>query len=105
MTEMIPTLLMAILYLLAGAGIYYFLKNRNEEYPFDLIIGFFTVSLLFVLSYQWYIGWQDYYNGTYLTITSFYMAGFTGFVAIIMAFLEVAFAYQYVFYESRDVTV
>jgi hypothetical protein len=102
---MIPTLIMLVLYALAGCGIYYMLDRRNQEYPFDLIVGFFTVMLLFTLAYQWFIGWQDYYNGVYLTITSFYVGMFTSLVAIVMLALWVMGAYQFVFVESKDVTI
>lgn len=106
MTDMIPTILMATLYVLAALGIGYMIdkKTRKQEYPFDLLIGFFTVLLLFTLAYQWFIGWSDYI-GVYLTITNFYVGMFTSLVAIIMLVVWVMSAYKFVFEESRDVTV
>jgi hypothetical protein len=104
-TEMIPTLIMFAFYILAAAGIYYMLKERKQEYPFDLIVGFFTITLLFTLAYQWFIGWSDYYNGAFLTITNFYAGMFTSLVAIVMLAVWTMSAYKFVFVESRDVTI
>jgi hypothetical protein len=103
---MFPTLIMLTMYLLAAGGMYYFMKNAGKlETPFDLVIGFFTVCLLFMLTFQWYAGWPDHYNGVYFTITNYYMAGFTGLVAIVMLFILIGYGYKFIFYESRDVTV
>ena len=105
-TEMFPTLILLTMHLLAAGGIYYFIKNAGKlEIPFDLIIGFFAVSLTFVLAFQWYNGWPDYYNGVYFTITNYYMAGFDGLVAVIMLVVYVYYLYRFMFYESRDVTI
>lgn len=103
---MFPTLIMLSMYFLAAFGIYYFITNAGKlEIPFDLVIGFFTTSLLFVLAFQWFVGWPDYYNGAYLTITNYYLAGFTGFVAVVMLILEVLYGYKFLFEESKGVTV
>jgi hypothetical protein len=105
-TEMLPTLIMLAMHLLAAGGMYFFVEKVGKlEIPFDLVIGFFTTCLLFVLSFNWYAGWPDYYNGAYLTITNYYMAGFTGFVAVIWLILFVYYLYKFLFEESREVTV
>lgn len=103
---MFPTLIMLTMYLLAAAGMYFFIKNAGKlEVPFDLVVGFFTVCLLFMLTFQWYAGWPDYIGGAYFTVTNYYMAGFTGLVAVVTLFILVGYGYQFIFHESRDVTV
>jgi hypothetical protein len=105
-TEMFPTLIMLTMYLLAAAGMYFFIKNAGKlEIPFDLVIGFFTTCLLFVLAFNWYAGWPDYIGGAYLTITNYYLSGFTGLVAVIWMVLFAYYLYRFLFYESREVTV
>jgi len=105
-TEMLPTLIMVTMHLLAAAGIYYFIKNAGRlEIPFDLVIGFFTVSLVTVLAIQWYAGWMDYVDGAAFTITNYYMAGFDGIVAVFMTVIYVYYLYKFLFDESKDVTV
>jgi hypothetical protein len=97
---------MLTMHLLAAAGIYYFIKNAGKlEIPFDLVIGFFTVSLVTVLAIQWFVGWPDYIDGAYLTVTNFYMAGFVGLVGVVMSAVYVYYLYKFLFVESKDVTV
>lgn len=103
---MLPTLIMALMHVFAVGGIYYFINRAGkEEIPFDLVIGFFTVSLLFVLALNWYAGWPDYIDAAYLTVTNYYMAGFVGLVAVIMGAVYIVYVYKFLFKESADVTV
>lgn len=105
-TEMLPTLIMVVMYVLAACGLYFFINNAGKmRVPFDLVIGFFTVSLLFVLTFQWYGGWGAVEGGSFFYITNYYMAGFTGLVAVIMGAVYVYYLYQFMFEESREVTV
>jgi len=105
-TEMFPVLVMITMYVLAAMGMYYFIRNAGKlEVPFDLVVGFFTVCLLFMLAFQWYAGWPDNYSGSFYTITKYYIAGFTRLVAMVMLFILLGFGFQYIFYERREVTV
>jgi len=102
---MLPVLIMVTMYAMACSGLIYMVERKNGEYPYDLIIGFFAVSLWFTLAIQWYAGWTDFMNGGLVTITNYYMASWTGVVAIMTLIIWLFNAYRYIFHESKDVTI
>lgn len=104
-TEMLPTLIVCTLYVLASAGLLYMVERHKNEYPYDLIVGFFSMSLWFTLAIQWYSGWSDYVGNGMVSITNYYMASWTGIVAMMVLVIWLFQIYRYVFHESRDVSL
>jgi len=95
--------IMILMYLFAAVSVLYMIERHDHEYPYDLIVGFFGVAAFFILAVQWYTGWVDATNAGIMTITNYYMAGWTTIAFILSSLIWLIKIYNFFNNETKDV--